>query len=327
MRKVFAGLILTGLLNSANAQVVGNGSSFARTLLESWTQSFGAELGGVKYESNGSTAGIEAVSTGTSDFGVTDVPITYAQLTRLTLKQIPLAASAVAVVVNLPKLKGVTVRLNGHLLASIYQGDITHWNHPRLAAINPGLSFPNLAITPIWRKDGSGQSYVLSSYMSRGDAHARRNIGANTKLRFKVGKGVSGGREMLAAVEAINGAIGYDALAGAKKSGLVESALQNSAKEFVLPSNVSINAALSEAQWSTGAAESNIGDLDGSAGAASYPMAAIAYALFSAKVSPPRKSVAAFFEKGIREGDSATVNAGFVPIPEKIKKSIQILQN
>jgi hypothetical protein len=41
----------------------------------------------------------------------------------------------------------------------------------------------------------------------------------------------------------------------------------------------SIAAALSEASWDTGAGKSNIGDLDGVVGKASYPMAALAYAL------------------------------------------------
>jgi ABC-type phosphate transport system substrate-binding protein len=78
MRSIGSALLVLSLSipNFVSAQVTGNGSSFARELINRWSESFGAIVGNVSYEPNGSTAGIDAVSKQNSDFGVTDVPLT-----------------------------------------------------------------------------------------------------------------------------------------------------------------------------------------------------------------------------------------------------------
>jgi phosphate transport system substrate-binding protein len=328
MRKLYSVLLTISLFTpmAVSAQVAGNGSSFARELVNRWSDSFGVAVGNVTYEPNGSTAGIDSVSKQTSDFGVTDVPLTSAALNRLALKQIPLAASGVAVIVNLPELNtnNATLRLNGSLLSAIYRGDIKDWDHPRIATANPGVSLPKVKIVPVWRMDGSGQSYVLTSYIGRQDTEWRRGaVGTSTKMQSPLGLGVKGGRELLDTVKKTKGAIGYDALSGALSSGLQIAAMQNAAKQFVLPNAASIAGALSEAVWSVGQGDANIADLDGSAGAATYPMAAVAYALVPVKPAATRKNATPFFAKSLKEGDAVTAKAGFVAIPEKIKKSIE----
>jgi phosphate transport system substrate-binding protein len=270
------------------------------------------------------------VSKQNSDFGVTDVPLTSAALNRLALKQIPLAASGVAVIVNLPELaaNGITLRLNGSLLSAIYRGDVKDWDHQRIANINPGVNLPKVKIVPVWRADGSGQSFVLTSYIGRQDSEWRRGtVGISTKMQSTLGVGVKGGRELLETVRNTKGAIGYDALSGALSSGLQIAAMQNAAKQFVLPNTASIASALTEAVWSVGSGDANIADLDGSAGAGTYPMAAVAYALIPIKPPATRKSATPFFAKSLKEGDSVAAKTGFVAVPEKIKKSIETQLN
>ena len=38
--------------------------------------------------------------------------------------------------------------LNGDVLAKIFQGQITKWNDPAIAALNSGATLPDTAITP-----------------------------------------------------------------------------------------------------------------------------------------------------------------------------------
>ena len=55
----------------------------------------------------------------------------------------PVVAGGVAITYNLPgdpKLK-----LDGDTLANIYLGNITKWNDPKIAALNPGVNLPDLA--------------------------------------------------------------------------------------------------------------------------------------------------------------------------------------
>jgi phosphate transport system substrate-binding protein len=335
MRKLQLAFLASSVLclltpSLASGQVIGNGSSFARDLITRWSDSFGAVVGTVSYEPNGSTAGVDAVSKQLSDFGVTDVPLTSVALNRLALKQVPLAASGVAIIVNLPDLasNNVTLKLNGNLLSAIYRGDIKDWDHPRIASANPGVSLPKVKIVPVWRADGSGQSFVLTSYIGRQDNEWRRgSVGVTSKMQSSLGMGVKGGRELLETVKKTKGAIGYDAFSGATSSGLQIVAMQNAAKQFVLPSAVSIAGALGEAVWSVGQGDANTADLDGSAGASTYPMAAIAYALIPLKPSATRKNATPFFAKAMKEGDAVAAKTGFVAIPEKIKKSLEVQLN
>jgi phosphate transport system substrate-binding protein len=311
--------IVTGLLcAAAKAQTVGTGSTLVRDLMGTWTAQYGIASGGARYEPSGSSAGVAAARDGTADFGITDIPLTAAALQQSNLRQIPLAGAAVAVVVNLPELAGKPVKLTGDVLAGIFNGEITQWNHSQITAINPGLPLSNRAITPVWRSDGSGQSYVFSSYLSRGNAKWRRNPGATNNLSLSAGRGVRGGAALIEAVKATAGAIGYESLGAAQKAGLAVAELRNASDKFVPPSAASITEALAQARWSS---DSLSADLDGSAGAGSYPMTAVPYAL----VSGNRKggvSPVPFLKAAVSAGDAMVQQNGFVPLPAVAKNLV-----
>jgi phosphate transport system substrate-binding protein len=293
------------------AQTIGTGSTLMRDVMASWTTQYGGASGGAKYEPSGSSVGIAQAREGNVDFGVTDVPLTAAALQQANLKQMPLAAAAVAVIVNLPELGGKPIKLTGDILADIFAGNITQWNHSQITAANPGLPLANRAIVPLWRADGSGQSYVFSTYLSRGNAKWRRNIGSTNNLSQLAGRGVRGGAAVLEAVKATPGAIGYDSLGAAQRAGLGIAELRNAADRFVAPNAASVNEALSQAKWS---ADSASADLDGSAGAGSYPMSAVTYAVISGNrkggVSP-----LPFLKAAVASGDAQVTQAGLVPLP------------
>jgi phosphate transport system substrate-binding protein len=297
---------------TAQAQVTGAGSSLVRDLMTNWISQYGAASGGVSYDPAGSSAGLARASDQSVDFGATDVPLTTAALRQAGLRQLPIAATAVAIIVNLPELNGKTIKLNGDILADIYQGSIKEWNHSQIATSNPGVALPNKPIVPIWRADGSGQSYALSAYMARGSAKWRRNFAATSNLSLNVGKGVRGGQAMLDAVKTTLGAIGYEPLGAAQKSGLVIAELQNAASKSIAPNAGSIAVALDSAKWSQ---DNNSADLDGSAGPGTYPLTAITYALLPATLKADRKNALPFIQTAIAQGDALAKQAGFVPLP------------
>lgn len=312
-KPLLAALVLSACFTtSAFGQVQGAGSSLARSLMATWTDQYGASVGGVSYEAVGSSAGVSRATEQTVDFGVTDVALTGVALKQAGLRQLPLAATAVAVVVNLPELAGKPLRLNADILADIYQGAITQWNHSQIAGNNPGLSLPARAIVPLWRADGSGQSHVFSTYLSRGNAKWRRVVSSTTNLQLSVGKGVRGGQALIDAVKATPGGIAYESVTGARASGLVIAELQNASNKYISPSAASVAEALAAASW---AADNNAADLDGSPGAGAYPMAAITYALIPAVPKAGRKPANAFFTQALSLGDAAVQKAGFNALP------------
>jgi phosphate transport system substrate-binding protein len=311
-------LVGVGFFNGVNAQTSGNGSTLVRDLMAGWTAQHGAASGGARYEATGSSAGVASARDGTADYGISDVPLTSAALQQSNLRQVPLAGAAVAVVINLPELGGKPVKLTGDILASIYTGSITQWNHSQITAANPGIAMPARVITPVWRSDGSGQSYVFSNYLSRGNSAWRRTPGTTNNLSLSAGRGVRGGAALIEAVKATPGAIGYESLGAAQKAGLAVAELRNASDKFVAPNAASINEALSQARWAT---DSLSADLDGSAGAGSYPMTAVPYALISGNrkggVSP-----VPFFKAAVSGGDAQVLQHGFVPLPAVAKNLV-----
>lgn len=317
------GVLLLACACSAQAQVAGAGSTLVRELMASWTTQYGPASGGVTYEAIGSSAGVARAAEQSVDFGISDVPMTAAALRQAGLRQIPLAGAAVAVVVNLPELGGKTIKLNGDILADIYQGTITQWNHSQIVGANPGVALPNRAIVPIWRADGSGQSYVFSTYLSRGNAKWRRVITSTSNLNLNTGKGFKGGQAVLDAVKATPGAIGYDALGSAQKAGLGIAELLNSAGKSVAPNPASIGEALERAQWSK---DTNTADLDGSAGPGAYPMVVVPYALLALAPKKGRNSALPFVQSAVAQGDAQVKQAGFLPLPQAAKALTRALR-
>jgi len=59
------------------------------------------------------------------------------------------------------------LKFTGPVLADIFQGKITKWNDPQLEALNPGVNLPAANIVVVYRSDGSGTTYVWTSYLSK----------------------------------------------------------------------------------------------------------------------------------------------------------------
>ena len=112
----------------------------------------------VNYSPAGSSVGVTDIQQGTVNFGDLEIPMTAAQLaaaTGGTVLQIPVDLGGVAISYNVP---GVTksIDLDGPTLAGIFDGSITNWDDPAIAALNAGVALPNLAIKAVHRADSSG---------------------------------------------------------------------------------------------------------------------------------------------------------------------------
>ena len=72
---------------------------------------------------------------------------------------------------NVPGVKA-PLNLNGTVLAQIYTGKITKWNDPAIAALNKGVSLPATPIVTLHRADGSGSTFLFTSYLNAQDPSA-----------------------------------------------------------------------------------------------------------------------------------------------------------
>ncbi len=138
----------------------------------------------INYQSIGSGGGIKQVSSGTVDFGASDMPMTDELLASCNVKliHIPTVLGAVVPVFNVP---GVSeLRFSPDVLADIFLAKITIWNDPRIAKDNPGVHLPDQKIIVVHRSDGSGTTFIWTDYLSKvstewanGPARARRSTG------------------------------------------------------------------------------------------------------------------------------------------------------
>ncbi len=78
----------------------------------------------------------------------------------------PTVIGGVVPVVNLPGIKSGQLQLTGALTADIFRGVLKKWNDPLIAKYNPGVPLPNLPITVVHRSDGSGTTFLFTTYLA-----------------------------------------------------------------------------------------------------------------------------------------------------------------
>ena len=178
--------------SASAAGLTGAGSTLVAPLMTNWINGFEIKEGiPVKYSAVGSGEGIKRSRNGTVDFGASDAPMTPEQEAECSgCVTIPWALSATGLGFNIPGVK--KLNLSGTVIAGIYFGKITNWNDPKIAKLNPKAKLPNLAITPIYRSDGSGDTYAFTNYLSKISPAWKSEVGYATTVGFKAGVGAKG---------------------------------------------------------------------------------------------------------------------------------------
>ena len=192
-------------------KINGAGGSFPAPLYQSWCFDYSQDISHpkVNYQSVGSSAGISQIKAGTVDFAGTDAPLSEEDCEKSGLEQFHMVSGAVVPTVNLPSLAQSTFTLDGDTLADIYLGKIERWNDTRIAALNPGLTLPDLKITVVHRGDGSGTTHIFTTYLSSVSEAWKKDIGIGTLVKWPCGIAGQKNPGVCNIVSRIKGAIGY----------------------------------------------------------------------------------------------------------------------
>lgn len=329
-----AALALTaaiGFTGTAHAQVdvplVESGSSLLYPLFNLWVQGYTAinPDADVTTTSTGSGAGIAQAIQGLVNIGASDAYLSDSlSKANPTMESIPLAISSQAVNYNLP---GVShLNLSGPILAAIYEGKITQWNDPAIAAANPGVALPAHVIVPIHRLDGSGDTFIFSAYLAKADAGwaATYKFGTTVSWAPITGEiGANGNAGMLAALASNPYSLAYIGISYADKvaaDNLGQAALENAAGNFVLPTVDAISAAAASVANSTPADERI--SIIFTAAPNAYPIVNYEYAIVDSSQPAPAvaSAVRAFLSWAITEGNDTTYlnQVHFLPLPPAV---------
>jgi len=153
--------------------LAGSGATSMESAQNAWIAKFGAANPDVdlSYDPVGSGGGRKAFIEGGVGFAGSDSALDDEE--RASAKErcggdaydLPLYISPIAVVYNLPSVKGL--QLSPSTVAKIFDGKIATWNDAAIAADNPGVTLPTGTITPINRSDESGTTKNFTDYLSK----------------------------------------------------------------------------------------------------------------------------------------------------------------
>lgn len=324
-----AGLVTTGLTAEAQTRLQGAGATFPNPLYQRWVAEYQNVRPNVRidYQSIGSGGGIKGITDKTVDFAGSDAPMSKKELAAAggaeNIVEIPSAAGGVVAAFNVP---GVTaLNLTGEALADIFMGKITKWNDAKLAELNPGVALPDTSITPVYRTDGSGTTFVWTNYLATQSDAFRNSVGMGKQVKFPLGQGGKGNEGVTAAVKGTAGAIGYVEANYATANKLAFASIRNRDGKLIKASPETISAA------GAGAAATMDGnilaaDIWNQPGENAYPAAAFTYLivyqdLSNLKSKEQAQALADFLWWATHDGQKLAAELDYAPLaPEVVQK-------
>ncbi len=329
----------------ASASLTGNGGTLVYPLMQTWENQYSTQVEpqiSITYNAVGSGAGITAfINNGIGNFGESDAPLTAAQYAAVpsgqTCLTIPLTASAVVPAYNLGEGASTpTLNFTGPILAQIFMGNITNWNDPQLAHINPGTTLPNLSITCVHRADSSGTMFAFTDYLYDTSTAWATSVGAPS-TSASIWPSLPGEQEgtknagVATDIGEITGAIGpleiSYILENPGQTTLFYGTVANAAGNYILANNANIGATLAAGATSLPAGSASwtgVSIIDNTykdtTDTSIYPIVTLTYGLVYEVQTNQAQGAALvdFFSWIVNSGQSLGISEGYVPLPASI---------
>ena len=159
-----------------------SGSSLLYPVFNSWAANYSGAT--ITTLSTGSGTGISSAIAGTVVIGASDAYMPYSDAQKYPfVENIPIMISYQYIAYNIPGVS-TTLNLNGNVIACIYMGTITNWDSPAIAALNPGVTLPNHTIIPVHRSDGSGDTFMFTSFLSLSNSTWNSRVSYGTAVNW-----------------------------------------------------------------------------------------------------------------------------------------------
>lgn len=328
------GYLVNGILHPstapANVTLNGAGSTFIYPLLSAMSVNYSRANPSVavNYQSIGSGGGITALEKKTVDFAASDRPLNAQdKVAAPDSLHIPATIGSVVFAYNLPNIpKGMNI--TGPILAQIFSGSIHLWNNATLQSINPGLTLPNQPMTVVHRSDGSGTTFIWTSYLSLVSPAWNATVGAGQSVQWPTGIGASGNEGVAGVIRGTTYFCGYVELAYALQNSMTYAyVLNHDGTNYVAPSLATTSYAV---QNSTSTLPAGNGDwshvsLLNAPGAQSYPIASFSYIMvyqelnvLSGYTNTQATGLVNFLWFVVHGGQALSPSLGYVPLPQSV---------
>jgi len=306
-----SGSSLSGTLN-------GSGSTFQLTFQQTAIQNFRSIQSGmtVNYGGGGSGKGRTDLAGNVVQFAGSDSPIPSDETANFKGKTVLYFPVIVGPITMSYNLSGVSsLKLDGPVIADIFQAKITKWNDPKIAALNPGVKLPSTTIVIARRSDSSGTTANFSQFLV--DSAPNWKLGSSSTISWPANsQGGTGNGGVAQIVKSTAGAIGYVDYSDAKAAGLTYASVKNKDGNYVAPSIQSATTAADNATVNPDLTFSAIW----ASGAQSYPITYQSWDLVYQKQSSANttKMLKAYIGYLLGPGQQLLPGLNYAPLPASL---------
>ncbi len=315
-----------GSQGQLEAQLTGAGASFPEPIYLEWIGAFQDVEPGVtiNYQGIGSSGGREQLIAQQVDFAGSDAFMKDEEITAALevractdVLHIPTVFGGVAIAYNIPGAPELT--LDGDTIARIALGEITNINDPVIAALNPGVSLPDQALTWVHRSDGSGTTSIFTTYLSDVSKEWADGPGKGSEVEWPSGIGGDQNDGVAAAISQQPGGIGYVSYEFAVEAGLPVAAVENADGNAITPSTESVSEAANTVDVPDDFRFNILG-----VGGQGYPIAGATWVLAYTCGMDAAKGDAlkAFLTWALEDGDSLVEELNYAPLPDELQRRV-----
>jgi len=332
MRKILPTALGIALLLNCCAQVaicqqvivlVGSGSTVPAPLVNKWAEAYNQHNRYVqmRYVASGASEGIAAISHGSGDFALGELPVTAQQRTKAGLIEIPAVVIGIVPIYNVPGVQ-TELRFSGEVLADIFLGKIKSWSSPALAKLNPGVTLPDVPIKVVNRPAGKGSNYIFTEFLSKVSPGFRSQVGVSASPKWPVGKSAARSSDMVETVSSESGAIGYVEAQYAIESKMQSGLVLNAAGHFVKASRESLVEACRAIE--APAFDKFTVSLTNPPGARSFPITSYDWIYIRSKTGDIKRAAALqeFLDWVLSDGQKIAAEAGYSELPTPLRVKI-----
>ena len=235
-------------VDAETADLLGAGATFITPLMLEWTRDNEPGIA-VNYQSIGSGGGVEQFLSEQVDFGSSERYLTEEELEDAREIRgceplhIPDAFGSVPLTYNDETLEEAleaagqeALVLDAEAIAGIFAAEIQTWQDPAIEALNPDVELPDTPLIPVHRSDGSGTTYIFTTYLDDEVDWWSEQYGNGDEIDWAAGTiGGNGNEGVTANVQQQPGGVGYVSYAYAVENGMPVAAVVNADGDAVYP--------------------------------------------------------------------------------------------
>ncbi|MFD4660667.1 phosphate ABC transporter substrate-binding protein PstS [Kitasatospora sp. NPDC058444] len=311
--------------------LIAAGSTAQGAAMDVWKTSFAAACSGttINYQGGGSGAGIQQFNQGKIQFAGSDSALKPAEVDASKAVctggqgiDLPMVGGLISLVYNVDGVDNLV--LDGPTAAKVFDSQITKWNAPEIAALNPGAKLPDAEIQTFHRSDDAGTTENLTKYFAAAGGGAW-SYPAGKAWAGKGGQSANGSAGVSAQVKQVKNSISYVELAYAQTNSLKSAAINTGASKPVAATAENAASTIGKAQ-AAGSGSDLALKLDyATKEEGSYPLVLITYEIVcdkgnKAETLDTLKSFLTYTASDA--GQKAVGEKGYVPLPKTVTDKV-----